>query len=123
LRNVALQSAFFHNGCFTRLEDAVRHHLDVFTSARSYDPVHAGVANDLAVSRGPIEPVLTRIDPLLASPILLTDEEFDQLLDFVREGLLDMRARPEHFHKLVPQHLPSGRPTLVFEFDERPGIK
>ena len=30
LRNVALQPAFFHNGAFTRLEDAVRHHLDAF---------------------------------------------------------------------------------------------
>ena len=29
LRNVALQPAFFHNGAFTRLEDAIRHHLDV----------------------------------------------------------------------------------------------
>src|SRR4051812_18258245 len=29
LRNLALQPAFFHNGCFTRLEDAVRFHLDV----------------------------------------------------------------------------------------------
>src|SRR5215471_11308886 len=33
IRNVALQPAFFHNGAFTRLEDAVRHHLDVFASA------------------------------------------------------------------------------------------
>ncbi len=33
LRNVALQPAFFHNGAFTRLEDAIRHHLDVFESA------------------------------------------------------------------------------------------
>lgn len=37
LRNVALQPAFFHNGAFTRLEDAIRHHLDVFDSARHYN--------------------------------------------------------------------------------------
>jgi cytochrome c peroxidase len=36
LRNVALQPTFFHNGAFTRLDDAVRHHLDVLASARSY---------------------------------------------------------------------------------------
>lgn len=36
LRNVALQSAFFHNGSFTRLEDAIRHHLNVFDSGRNY---------------------------------------------------------------------------------------
>src|SRR5262249_16793202 len=47
LRNVALQPAFFHNGCFTRLEDAVRHHLAVFASARNYDPIRSGVAADL----------------------------------------------------------------------------
>ena len=29
LRNVSLQPAFFHNGAFTRIEDAIRHHLDV----------------------------------------------------------------------------------------------
>src|SRR5262245_26200139 len=38
IRNVALQPTFFHNGAFTRLEDAIRHHLDVFTSARNYRP-------------------------------------------------------------------------------------
>ena len=35
LRNVALQPAFFRNGAFTRLEDAIRHHLDVHDSARA----------------------------------------------------------------------------------------
>src|SRR2546429_5168707 len=38
LRNAALQPAFFHNGAMTRIEDAIYHHLDVFDSARSYDP-------------------------------------------------------------------------------------
>src|SRR6266516_3344375 len=65
LRNAALQPAFFHNGCFTRLEDAIRHHLDVFSSARNYDPLNAGVAADLMVFRGPMDPVLERLDPLL----------------------------------------------------------
>ena len=35
LRNVSLQPAFFHNGAFTRLEDAIYHHLHVFESARN----------------------------------------------------------------------------------------
>jgi len=120
LRNVALQPAFFHNGAFTRLEDAVRHHLDVFTSARNYDPVRVGVAADLTLLRGPIEPVLAQIDPLLGTPISLTDDEFRSLVEFVRDGLLDARAKSEHFRKLVPEKVPSGRPTLVFQFDDRP---
>jgi cytochrome c peroxidase len=117
LRNVALQPAFFHNGCFTRLEDAVRHHLDVFTSARNYDPVGAGIAEDLRNRLCPVEPVLAQIDPLLATPIGLSDDEFQCLVDFVREGLLDSGAEPAHFRKLVPQFLPSGRPPLQFQFE------
>lgn len=120
LRNVALQPAFFHNGSFTRLEDAVRHHLDVFASARHYDPARAGVAPDLALLRGPIEPVLARIDPLLATPTSLTEDEFRWLVDFVRAGLLDKRARPERFRKLVPEAVPSGQPTLQFQFEDLP---
>src|SRR5215475_3343327 len=42
IRNVALQPAFMHNGAFTRLEDAIRHHLDVKASARNYNPADAG---------------------------------------------------------------------------------
>ena len=120
LRNVALQPAFFHNGAFTRLEDAVRHHLDVPASARNYDPVGAGVAADLRFLQGPIEPVLARIDPRLATTMALTDDEFAWLVDFVREGLLDKRARPERLRNLVPQRVPSGRPTLIFQFQDRP---
>jgi cytochrome c peroxidase len=117
LRNVALQPAFFHNGAFTRLEDAIRHHLDVLASVSNYNPATAGVAPDLRGPLGPMAPVLTRLDPLLANPIHLTDEEFTRLVDFVTNGLLDARAKPENLRKLVPKSVPSGRPTLKFEFE------
>jgi cytochrome c peroxidase len=119
LRNAALQPAFFHNGCFTRLEDAVRHHLDPFNSARNYDPTAAGVAADLISPVGPIEPALARIDPILATPLTLSAVEFRCLVDFVREGLLDQSSRPEHFRKTVPKSVPSGRATLTFEFEDK----
>jgi cytochrome c peroxidase len=115
IRNVALQPAFFHNGAFTRLEDAVRHHLDVFTSARTYRPGAAGVDPDLAGPMGPIEPVLGRVDLILETPISLSDVEFNQLVDFVRNGLLDHRAKPENLRKLIPIEVPSGFPVLRFQ--------
>lgn len=115
LRNVALQPAFFHNGAFTRLDDAIRHHLNVFASARQYDPGAAGVDPDLMAPMGPIEPVLTRVDPLLATPIQLTDDEFQELVDFVRNGLLDRRATPEVLKKQIPKSVPSGFPVLQFQ--------
>lgn len=119
IRNVSLQPTFFHNGAFTRLEDAVQHHLDVFTSARNYSPDAAGVDVDLTAPMGPIEPVLARVDPILNSPIELTDEEFSHLVDFVRNGLLDQRAEPANLRKLIPRLVPSGFQVLRFEQSDK----
>jgi cytochrome c peroxidase len=115
LRNVALQPAFFHNGAFTRLEDAIYHHLHVFESARNYDPVRAGVDKDLTFRLGPIETVLARLDPLLLNPPQLSPDEFQNLVQFVRTGLLDKRAEPQNLCALVPPTLPSGMEPLRFE--------
>jgi cytochrome c peroxidase len=117
IRNVALQPAFMHNGAFTRLEDAIRHHLDVCKSARNYDPAAAGVAPDLR-GLGPIDEVLRRIDPLVAYPTYLTNDEFNWLVDFVRNGLLDDGADARHLRRLIPKRVPSGRPVLTFEFPD-----
>ena len=115
LRNVALQAAFFHNGAYTRLEDAIRHHLNVFESARSYKAIPAGVDKDLTLRLGPIEPVLARVDPLLARPIYLAPDELANLVVFVRTGLLDARAERQNLCSLVPTSLPSGMAALRFE--------
>jgi hypothetical protein len=64
---------------------------------------------------GPIEPVLARLDPLLRTPVRLTDREFADLVDFVRNGLLDPRALPANLKALIPSRVPSGRRTLQFE--------
>ncbi len=113
LRNVALQPTFFHNGAFNKLEDAVRHHLNVFQSARGYTP--ARLDRDLTGPLAPIEPVLARLDSLLVTPVNLTDDEVRQLVDFVRGGLLDPRAKPENLRKLIPKRVPSGRPVHTFQ--------
>ena len=64
---------------------------------------------------GPMEPVLTRVDPILVTPIELTADEFQQLVDFVRNGLLDRRATPEVLKKQIPKSVPSGFPVLKFQ--------
>ena len=115
LRNIALAPAFMHNGAFTRLEDAIRHHLDPYTSARNYDPVAAGIDADLTHRLGPIEPVLARLDPILQQPITLTRREFRDLVAFVRDGLLDRNAKRNELCDLVPATLPSGLTPLEFE--------
>jgi cytochrome c peroxidase len=113
LRNIKLQPTFFHNGAYTKLEDALRFHIDAIRSARDYNRNRAGVDSDLRV--GPIEPVLQRIDPLLATPVTLTNDEFRWLMDFVRDGLQDPRATPQMLRQLIPNRLPSGRPLHLFQ--------
>jgi cytochrome c peroxidase len=115
LRNLAVSPAFFHNGSFTSFADALRFHLNTLEQARRYNPVKAGVAKDLTHNTGPIQPVLDRIDPALRKPISLSDEEFSDLLAFVRDGLLDERARPENLASLIPKSPPSNLRLQTFE--------
>lgn len=115
LRNLATQPALFHNGAFTRLEDAVRYHADTLHEATRYDPRRAGVAADLWFAPGPIGPPLARLDPLLAATPKLTEAEMADLVEFLRTGLLDPGVRPSELCLLVPAALPSGMQPLVFE--------
>lgn len=115
LRNLAVQPAFFHNGAYTVLQDAIAFHLDVANSARNYNPANAGIDSDLRHILGPIEPVLARLDPLVQTPIRLTNSELTNLTVFVHDSLLDPRALPSNLCTLVPTSVPSGRPVLTFE--------
>ena len=114
LRDLRVQPAFFHNGSFTRLDDAVRFHLNALTSARTYNARRAGVEPDLAQRLGPIEPVLQALDPALAGPIFLSDDQFEDLVTFLRDGLADPRVTRRNLCRLVPAALPSGRASLNF---------
>jgi cytochrome c peroxidase len=84
LRNAAMQPAFFHNGAFTRIEDAIRYHLDAISSVSSYNTSSASVVEDLRGPLGPMAPVLARLDPLLVNPVQLNEDEFSDLVDFVK---------------------------------------
>ncbi len=118
LRNVAVMPAYMHNGAFVSLEDAIRHHLNPYTSARNYTP--SALPVDMRGTPGPIEPVLARLDPLLQTPVVLSNAEFSDLVGFVKFGLLDARVRPSSLKTLVPKTVPSGSQTLKFEFNTTP---
>lgn len=112
LRNLKAAPAFFHNGAFGSLEAAIAHHLDVEKSLQTYTPVANRVPPDLMV--GPSEGMLLAgIDPLLKDPIRLTSQEFNDLVEFVRDGLFDRRVRD--FCRHVPASVPSGLPLQTFE--------
>jgi cytochrome c peroxidase len=115
LRNVALAPAFFHDGSFKRLEDAIRYHLRASEAAWYYDAKAAGVDADLQFRVAPIMPVLERLDPLVQRPIDLTAPEINDLVKFVGDSLLDSRAKKANLCRLIPRSVPSGLPVLNFQ--------
>lgn len=115
LRNVAVQAAFFHNGSFTELDQAIKHHLHVLSSLKQYNAKKAGVAADLSSRMAPIQKVGASVDPLLLVGGRLDENEVSDLIRFVRDGLLDRRALPANMCQLVPLALPSGAPLQKFE--------
>ncbi|MCI0656443.1 MAG: hypothetical protein L0170_05160 [Acidobacteria bacterium] len=112
LRNLKVSPGFFHNGAFGTLEAAIAHHLDVPASLRRYDTVANNLPPDL--HPGPFKEILKAgIDPLLSEQIHLSDQEFADLVEFVRDGLFDERVL--EFCDRVPTAVPSGLPLQVFE--------
>ncbi|HZN37276.1 MAG TPA: cytochrome c peroxidase [Planctomycetota bacterium] len=112
LRNLAVAPAFFHNGAFGSIEAAIKHHLDVAHSLAHYDAHENKVPDDLAV--GPVQAMLALgIDPLLATPISLNNQQVRDLTAFVKEALLDDRVLD--FCDLVPHEVPSGLPVAKFQ--------
>jgi len=113
LRNLAMSPAFFHNGAFTDLEAAIRHHLDVIDSATNYDLATAGLAGDLD-KLGPFQDMLDLVDPLLDPAPVLTETEIANLVKFVRDALFDEKSAPGKQCASMPDHLPSGFPLEEF---------
>jgi cytochrome c peroxidase len=113
LRNVGVQAGFFHNGAFTTLENAIRFHLDAIGNAGGYDPADEGVPSELQQLGPMVNPSL--IEPRLQTPVVLTNGEFADLVQFVKTGLLDDRVKKSNLCGLIPARVPSGLPVLTFE--------
>jgi hypothetical protein len=55
------------------------------------------------------------VDPILQTPIRLSGGEFQALVAFVRDALLDERAAKQNLCPLIPDSVPSGYSTMIFE--------
>lgn len=119
LRNAAFQPSYMHNGAYVCLSDAIRHHLDAVERVRDYTTGHLDPA--LRGPPGPAEPVLARLHEFIRRPPKLSEEEFRQVLAFVRDALTDPDAAPEALRSLVPARVPSGLPVHDFDFSARTG--
>lgn len=58
---------------------------------------------DLRGPMGAAQPVLDRLDPLLRKPVDMSEEQFESLVDFVRNGLLDPAAEPRRLRRPIPE--------------------
>jgi hypothetical protein len=116
LRNLKLQSSFFHNGSFKELKDAVAFHLDPFKNINTYSPSKYGVAGDLSYRSSDMADVMRTLDPVFKRGIYLSPKEIDDLTDFLTDGLYDKRITTEFLKNIIPASVPSGVKLQYFEF-------
>jgi len=110
LRNVALTGPWMHNGTFSTLEEAVRHHLNAAESLVSYsgDNLPGSVRETLLIDTTILAEILSTLDPLMEDQRVLSPEEFNQLMAF-----LQAQTSPSavDLSQLVPESVPSGLPV------------
>ncbi|MCB9108173.1 MAG: hypothetical protein H6633_28545 [Anaerolineales bacterium] len=110
LRNVALTGPWTHAGAYTSLEAVVRHHLNPAQALHSYDPsqLRADLQGSFQSDESYLSAQLSHLDPLVATPVDLSDREFDQVIAFLH-ALTDPSAI--NLTNVVPKSVPSGLPV------------
>ena len=111
LRNVALTGPWAHNGAYNNLEDVVRHHLNPEEGLRNYNTAQLPVDFQKVVNSDGVlmEEVLDTLDPLVSTPLELSNEQVAQLIAF-----LNAQTSPSavDLSYLVPETVPSGLPVF-----------
>ena len=108
LRNVALTAPYFHAGAYPTLEDAIRHHANIWEAAAQYDP-SAYLPPQFFSSVQPFNPSRQAhsVAPQLANGLPLSEEDIADLVAFL-ESLTDPQATD--LLDFIPQSVPSGLP-------------
>lgn len=107
LRNIELESPYFHNGAFAKLEDAVRHHINPAKSLANYDasqlePELAGLFQN---DKETIDSLLSTVSPQLRPRITIKDSDIKDIMAFL-SALTDPASL--NMLDIVPDELPSG---------------
>jgi cytochrome c peroxidase len=96
LRNVSLSAPYFHNGAFKTLEEVVEHYDDIKASLESYK-LMAKLENYLEPLKdhdhSTNEARYVNLPEDLPLKLNFTEEEEAALVDFMREGLTDVRLK------------------------------
>lgn len=110
LRNVAVTGPWMHDGAYTSLEAAVRHHLDAVQALQEYDVRQLDEHLQPLARLGEEQQsrLLANLDSRLREPIQLAPEELGDLLTFLH-ALTDPGVF--RLQELVPDSVPSGLPV------------
>ena len=94
LRNTAFTGPWMHNGAYTTLESAVRHHLDPIDALLRYDWQQLDPLLQSTWHGAPVDNarLLSTLDDEMTEPVRLSAQEFSDLMTFLREGLTDEAA-------------------------------
>ena len=113
LRNVAATGPWMHNGAYTTLEGAVSHHLDPQKALKSYNVAQVVPALQRTVQQDQqiLAAMTVTLDPLLADPVSLSEQEVKQLLEFLHALTSPSLAE---LLNVVPGSVPSGLPVSDF---------
>lgn len=111
LRNVALTGPWTHNGAYLSLEDVLHHHMNPEDALREYNAstLPEIFQDEVHMDGELIWEMLETLDPLVAEPLELTDEQINQLIAF-----LNAQTSPSavDLSYLVPETVPSGLPVF-----------
>ncbi|MFN2138618.1 MAG: cytochrome c peroxidase [Candidatus Promineifilaceae bacterium] len=107
LHNVTVSGPWMHNGAYTSLEAAVRHHLDPAAALENYNALDLHPM--LWASYKVPGDLLATLDPLLAEPAALNDAQVADLLAFLET--LTAPAALQDGCDLIPDSVPSGLPV------------
>jgi cytochrome c peroxidase len=117
LRGVALSSPYMHNGAYTKLEDAIRHHTDPAAAYANYDISQLEPDMQAAGGLKPAAPVFDqKRNPVVLGRgagqrrIDLTEQQIADLVEFLK-ALTDPRMNDTA--TLAPASVPSGLPVDV----------
>lgn len=97
MRHLAVTAPYMHNGTFATLEDVIEHYVDPKKSLESYQLSDVDLSNytsDFVIDRdqGRNQQRLDAIDfPVVRKGIPFTEEEKEDLKNFLTTGLLDYR--------------------------------
>jgi cytochrome c peroxidase len=110
LRNVALTAPYMHNGAYADLESVVRHHLNPTEALQNYNPEHLlpELQETCIIDDATIQAILENLDPLVRTPIELSDSQVADLITFLQAltspSAVDLSAN-------IPATVPSGLPV------------